>query len=116
VIGFDELCSYSHEVLSATWDEAGAVWRVEVKDLHTGKVESDWCHVLVNGNGPLNRPKLPEIEGLKDFKGEILHTARWPEGKDLRGKRVAAIGCGSSGALGHGCSEYCYLINGRSFI
>ena len=48
--------------------------------------------------GCLSAPKPPEIDGVKDFKGEVYFTGRWPhEGVDLAGKRVAVIGTGSSG-------------------
>jgi len=39
----------------------------------------------------------PPIKGLKDFKGVIAHSAAYPEGLDLTGKRVAVAGTGSSG-------------------
>jgi len=28
-------------------------------------------------NGPLNRPKLPGIPGINEFKGFTFHTSRW---------------------------------------
>ncbi len=41
---------------------------------------------------------MPEIDGIDTFGGETYHTAIWPhEGVDLRGRRVAVIGTGSSG-------------------
>lgn len=39
----------------------------------------------------------PRIPGIKDFQGVIAHTANYPEGLDLKGKRVAVCGIGSSG-------------------
>jgi hypothetical protein len=39
----------------------------------------------------------PKIPGIKDFQGSIAHTANYPEGLDLKGKRVAVCGIGSSG-------------------
>ena len=48
--------------------------------------------------GCLSAPKPPEIDGVKDFKGEVYFTGRWPhDGVNLEGKRVAVIGTGSSG-------------------
>jgi hypothetical protein len=32
---------------------------------------------VVMANGPLNRPKLPGIPGIDDFKGHTFHTSRW---------------------------------------
>lgn len=40
---------------------------------------------------------MPRIDGLDKFKGVLAHTANYPEGLDLKGKRVAVCGIGSSG-------------------
>lgn len=43
-------------------------------------------------------PIMPDIPGLENFKGEWHHTARWPvEDVNMKGRRVAVIGTGSSG-------------------
>ena len=42
-------------------------------------------------------PPAPNIEGMDSFKGVACHTAQWPVGLDLAGKRVAVIGSGASG-------------------
>lgn len=41
--------------------------------------------------------KWPDVEGVHDFKGDLVHTASWPEGYDLTNKTVALIGNGASG-------------------
>lgn len=41
--------------------------------------------------------KWPDIEGLHDFKGSLLHTASWDDSVKLDGKVVAVIGSGASG-------------------
>ena len=40
---------------------------------------------------------MPKIDGLDKFQGVIAHSANYPEGLDLKGKRVAVVGNGSSG-------------------
>ncbi|GLI76997.1 hypothetical protein PoHVEF18_005279 [Penicillium ochrochloron] len=42
---------------------------------------------------------VPDWKGLGDFKGTIHHTSLWPKdyAVDVRGKRVAVIGTGSTG-------------------
>ncbi|KAK7214878.1 hypothetical protein V2G26_002881 [Clonostachys chloroleuca] len=87
----------NHRVTSASWDEDKGVWNVSVTNLLTGQVFVDVAEILVNGSGVLNNWKWPEIEGLHDFKGKICHTARYDTSLDLKGKRVAVIGMGSSG-------------------
>ena len=42
----------------------------------------------------LNYPKYPDIEGLDEFKGKMMHSARWDWSYDLKGKKVGIIGNG----------------------
>jgi cation diffusion facilitator CzcD-associated flavoprotein CzcO len=44
-------------------------------------------------------PYIPDIPGLRSgtFKGHCFHSAAWPEGLDIKGKRVGIIGAGSTG-------------------
>lgn len=83
------------ELVSARYDEAGALWHVTVRDA-AGREEVLQGRAFVPGVGQLNRPAIPDIPGLADFGGPAFHTARWDHGVDLRGKRVAMIGTGAS--------------------
>ncbi|MET7767203.1 NAD(P)/FAD-dependent oxidoreductase [Nocardia sp. NPDC005366] len=53
---------------------------------------------VIAATGCLSVPAKPRFDGLADFTGEVYWTWDWPSEKvDLRGKRVAVIGTGSSG-------------------
>src|SRR6478735_9407056 len=90
-----------------TWSEKYATQPEILRYL--GFVAERWLIATSNGpavsaqhyimaTGCLSAPKPPEIDGVEDFKGEIYFTGRWPhDGVDLKGKRVAVIGTGSSG-------------------
>ncbi|PGH09783.1 hypothetical protein GX51_00467 [Blastomyces parvus] len=88
-------------VTRAEWNEDRSKWMVRVEqsdgDEKAVRVLEDECDVLLNGNGVLNNWKWPDIPGLMSFKGRLFHTAMYEEGFDLKGKRVAVIGSGSSG-------------------
>ncbi len=43
-----------------------------------------------------DRGYVPELPGLDDFLGEIIHPQHWPEDADLGGKRVLVIGSGAT--------------------
>lgn len=87
---------FGEEVLRATYEEGDAVWRVRTR--RTDGTEQELvANVLVTAVGALNRPKIPDIPGLRDFAGPVFHTAHWDESVDLTGKRVAMIGTGASG-------------------
>jgi cation diffusion facilitator CzcD-associated flavoprotein CzcO len=77
-------------MLDATWDDEAQVWRVRTSD---GDLTAT---TLINCSGGLSEPKLPEIEGIESFGGEVFHSARWDHDADLAGKRVAVIGTGAS--------------------
>lgn len=74
----------------ARWDEEALEWVVTTS---AGTVRS---RTLVLGTGALSEPRLPDIDGLSDFGGDLFHSARWDHTADLTGKRVAVIGTGAS--------------------
>jgi len=78
------------DVEQATWDDAASVWRVRTS---RGELTAE---VVVSAAGALSEPKLPAIEGIGDFAGEVFHSAQWDHDADLSGKRVAVIGTGAS--------------------
>ncbi|OOF92101.1 hypothetical protein ASPCADRAFT_153419 [Aspergillus carbonarius ITEM 5010] len=82
-------------VVSAIWNEAKSKWVVKLQR-DTAEWE-DECDLFLNGSGFLNSWKWPDTPGLHSFKGDLFHTAAYPEGFDLKDKRVAVIGSGSSG-------------------
>lgn len=67
---------------------------MQVRDLATHTTIEDRCDILINAAGVLNQWRWPEIPGLHDFKGKLMHSASWNGEVDLRGKRVGLIGNG----------------------
>lgn len=89
--GIDQRTRYGARVAGAEYDDDSAEWVVT-----TESGERLRCRYFVKATGAFNSPKTPDMPGMKDFRGHLIHTARWPEGLDLRGKRVAVIGTGAS--------------------
>ena len=92
----DKYVKLRHNVVSASWSDSESKWTLIIKNLVTGQRLEDRFDFVINGGGVLNKWKWPDIPGLLDFKGKLVHSASYPEGYDLRGKRVALIGAGSS--------------------
>jgi cation diffusion facilitator CzcD-associated flavoprotein CzcO len=89
---------FKHTVVGAEWQEADGKWKVKVmKDNNPDDTFYDYADFFINGGGVLNKWRWPQIKGLHDFKGKLLHSARWNEGVDVQGKKVLVIGVGSSG-------------------
>ncbi len=74
----------------AAWDDETQRWTVRTP-------RGTWVSkTLVVGAGGLSEPRVPAIEGIDTFQGEVFHSARWDHDVDLAGKRVAVIGTGAS--------------------
>lgn len=82
-------------VESATWDESSRQWEVVSHD-EQGAESRLRCDVLISAVGQLNIPKVPRLEGMDRFTGDMFHTAQWPEGAEIDGRRVAVVGSGAS--------------------
>lgn len=83
-----------HEITAARWEETEKLWTVTVEDSTSGQRFEDHCDILINAGGYLNKWKWPNIPGIKDYKGKLLHSANWTAGVELKGKKVGLIGNG----------------------
>src|SRR3954471_24772663 len=77
-------------VTDAAWDEDADLWRPST-DNGAGPAAA---RPLIGAPGVFSQPKPPEIAGLERFAGTTMHTSRWDDSVELRGKRVALIGTG----------------------
>lgn len=88
---------FNAKVESLVYDEAAGMWTVTVNRTD-GTTEIFVVNAVINGHGPVNRYKWPDLPGLSEFKGQVVHTAAWPADLDVGGRRVAIIGTGASSA------------------
>ncbi len=105
--GIDEHCRFGTEVVGATYDESTGTWEVRVRAVNDtdaadpasagGDIETYTARAVISAVGSLNRPKMPDIEGIDDFEGPSFHSIRWDHTVDLTGRRVALVGAGASG-------------------
>jgi cyclohexanone monooxygenase len=92
---------FQTEVTGMQWDEKDAKWIIT-----TNRGDRMKARFVAMSNGPLNKPKLPAMQGIENFKGHTFHTSRWDydytggtcEGNltGLKDKRVAIIGTGAT--------------------
>ncbi|TQC41748.1 NAD(P)/FAD-dependent oxidoreductase [Rhodococcus sp. WS4] len=94
-VGGNERVRYNTEVLAATYDETSRAWSVDVRNAD-GSIETLHSNVVISAVGVLNRPVTPNLPGMETFRGTSFHSADWPEGLELDGKRVAIVGTGAS--------------------
>ncbi|XP_052211016.1 probable indole-3-pyruvate monooxygenase YUCCA10 [Diospyros lotus] len=88
---------YQRLVQSANYDEVEKKWRVRARNIGSGEVEEYSGRFLVVATGETSDAFTPEVEGLSDFTGEVIHSTEFKSGDKYRGKRVLVVGSGNSG-------------------
>ena len=85
--------TFNTRVVAASFDEDCQQW-----ELRTDTALALQAQFCVMATGALSIPRLPDIPGIENFTGKVLHTGAWPHaGVDFSGQRVGVIGTGSSG-------------------
>ena len=97
---YDNAC-FQTSVEGMKWDEKDERWIIT-----TDRGDRMKAKYVAMANGPLNRPKLPGIAGINEFKGYTFHTSRWDYDytggdssgglENLKDKRVGIIGTGAT--------------------
>lgn len=97
-LGFSKDITFDTRVTAARFDETDRRWRVTAENIRTGETIEVSARFVVLCTGFGSKPYIPDIPGLENFRGEVHHTARWPQsGTPIEGRRVAVIGTGASG-------------------
>ena len=88
-------CWTDTEFVGGLWDETTKSWTATVKR-GDGTERIVRPRHLVFANGVSSYPMIPELPGLDDFKGEIIHSEGFDSGAGWTGKRALVLGTGSS--------------------
>ncbi|MGB3485497.1 MAG: NAD(P)/FAD-dependent oxidoreductase [Mycobacterium sp.] len=78
-------------VESARWDDEAKVWQVAL----TGG-ETLSTRYLITATGFLSQPKMPDIAGIEQFAGKVIHTTDWDDSYNPAEDRIAVIGTGAT--------------------
>ncbi|MGZ4513635.1 MAG: flavin-containing monooxygenase [Mycobacterium sp.] len=82
---------FNNTVEGASWDEESEVWRVAMAG---GDTLTTRC--LITATGFLSQPRIPDIPGITDFEGKVIHTTAWEDNYDPNNRRIAVIGTGAT--------------------
>lgn len=86
--------TYNSKITSLRWDESASKWHYQINEGE--KSGTAWSVVLCTGFA--SKRYIPPWPGVDSFKGETVHTSRWPQnGYNLDNRRVAIIGTGATG-------------------
>jgi len=83
-------------LVGGEYDEATARWSVTLRHADGSERVMHPRHVVM-ATGVSGIPNRPELPGLKDFSGIVLHSSQYDDGEAWKGKSAVVIGTGNSG-------------------
>ena len=83
------------ELGSAKYDDSEARWTAVLRN-NDGTERTVRPRHLIFANGLVGKPSMPDLPGLKDFKGKVMHTSAFSSGANWKGKRALVLGTGTS--------------------
>lgn len=84
------------EFEGGTYDEALGRWTVTLRRADGTRRVMHPRHIVM-ATGVSGIPNMPDIPSLKNFKGQVMHSSRYDDGENWKGKRAIVVGTGSSG-------------------
>jgi cation diffusion facilitator CzcD-associated flavoprotein CzcO len=84
------------EFESGSYDEAEGRWSVVLRRADGSTRTMHPRHVVI-ATGVSGIPNVPDIPTLKNFTGTVLHSSRYSDGEEWKGKTALVIGTGNSG-------------------
>jgi len=102
--GVDRLVRYGHRVVAADWSSEAARWTVEVDvapgadGVRPGGRTRMTCAVLLvcTGYYRYDRGFTPDLPGVEQYGGQLVHPQLWPHDLDVTGRRVVVVGSGAT--------------------
>src|ERR1700733_11848314 len=84
------------EFEGGSYDAKEGRWTVTLRRADGGRRTMHPRHVVL-ATGVSGIPSVPEISGLKQFSGTIMHSSQYDDGENWKGKRAIVVGSGNSG-------------------
>jgi putative flavoprotein involved in K+ transport len=84
------------EFEGGSYDAEQGRWTVTLR-LADGDTRIMHPRHVVLATGVSGIPSVPDIAGLKDFRGKVMHSSQYDDGENWKGKRAIVIGTGNSG-------------------
>ncbi|KAJ0742669.1 putative indole-3-pyruvate monooxygenase [Helianthus annuus] len=87
---------FCNRVKFAKYEEDEEKWKAEA-EVVGGGVKRYEGRFLVVATGETSDVFIPEVDGLSDFKGEVIHSTEYKSGEGYENKKVLVVGSGNSG-------------------
>ena len=83
------------ELARGSYDASAGRWNAVVRHADGTERTLRPRHVIF-ANGLLGFPRVPDLPGLTDFAGAVMHSSEFTDGANWRGKKALVLGTGTS--------------------
>ena len=83
------------DLVSGSYDDKRKQWSVTLK--RDGKTRVMHPRHLIFATGVSSIPSYPDLPGLKDFAGTVVHSGDFKDAETWRGRKALVLGTGTSG-------------------
>lgn len=88
---------FDRRVVAASWRNDDNHWQVRTENsAGESEIFTTTLLFMCSGYFRYDAGYTPDIPGLNDFRGQLLHPQHWPQELDYRDKRVVVIGSGAT--------------------
>lgn len=94
--GLEEKIHYQQRVVDAAWSSQDNRWTLTIEDAqgqHQRSCDFFWA---CTGYYSYQQGYTPDLPGLADFQGQVVHPQQWGPQVEHAGKRVVVIGSGAT--------------------
>ncbi len=85
------------ELTNGSYDEAAGVWNVTLHNVADGSERVVKPRHVIFATGVSAIPIMPNLPGMDDFAGTVMHSGAYKSGKEWDGKKAVVVGTGTSG-------------------
>jgi cation diffusion facilitator CzcD-associated flavoprotein CzcO len=94
--GIDRHIRFGYRAVRAEWSTVDAQWTVEASHgAEAVRLTTNFLY-LCTGYYRYDTGYEPDLPGIEQFRGTVVHPQRWPADLDYAGKRVVVIGSGAT--------------------
>jgi cation diffusion facilitator CzcD-associated flavoprotein CzcO len=94
--GIDRHIQFNSYVRAADWDSSTDTWTVTFKREGAQRRYRSRFVFFASGYFNYDEGYAPDLPGIEQFGGTVVHPQQWPQELDYSGKRIVVIGSGAT--------------------
>jgi putative flavoprotein involved in K+ transport len=86
----------STDFIGGEYNEADKMWSAKITTASGEERVLHPRHIVLATGGIGGKPNIPNLPGLSDFSGKVMHSSAFRDADEYQGKKAIVIGMGSS--------------------